>query len=126
MADSALRLAENIAFIKEVCENPIPPTRNEPPDGRNGENRKLEFEAELEIVNCLSYLATYSDHPGQVMALCVEENEESRGLVVSIATNNDDVSDLKRGVRNIVDVLQRQALGRTLLRHLINYAHESR
>lgn len=115
MADSALRLAENIALLRKTCDKPISPTQNELPV-MSSNNRTLSFQNELDIVSCLSYLSTYSDHPGLVMALCIEEKPNRQGLVVTLATNNDAASDLKRGVRGIIDVLEKQAHGLVIRR----------
>ncbi|KAF2682384.1 hypothetical protein K458DRAFT_370199 [Lentithecium fluviatile CBS 122367] len=111
MVDAALRLAENITLLRQRCDKPIPPTPNALSTAvvPSSDGRTLSLSDELAIVNCLSYLSTYSDHPGLVMALCIEERSDHEGLIVAIATNNDAVEDLQKGVYGIVEVLKEQS-----------------
>jgi hypothetical protein len=117
MADSALRLAENITLLRKTHDKPVPPTRNDLPLTSSNDGRTLSFQNELNILQCLSYLSTYSDHPGLVMAMCVEEAPGNQRLIVTIATNNDNVTNLKRGVRGIVEILEKQAHGSAIIRN---------
>jgi len=116
MADAALRLTEIIALLQKTCNKPIPPTRNKLPDLTPDDSRTLSIKQELDIVNCLSYLASYSDNPDRVLALCVEEKSDHEGLVVSLATNTGSTAYLEQGVRSIMEVLQCQARGPYLAR----------
>jgi hypothetical protein len=111
MTDSALRLAENTALLQKTCHKPIKPTHNVLSTAGNDSSRSLSMKDELDIVSCLSYLSTYSNHPDLVMALCIEERTDHRGLVISIATNKGAVSGLRRSMCGIVEVLEKQALG---------------
>jgi hypothetical protein len=115
MSDCALRIAENATLLRRTCDKPIDPTCNPLPPELGDSGRTLKFHDELDIVSCLSYLSTYSDDPGMVMALCVEEKVDHQGIIVSISTNNETVSDLERGVQSIVDVLERQAKGSSFI-----------
>jgi hypothetical protein len=111
MADAALRLAETIALLQKTCDKPISPTRNKLPDNAPNDGRKLSVKQELKVVSCLSYLASYSDKPDRVMALCVEEYPDHQGIKVALATNTGSTVWLEQGVRSILEVLQLQARG---------------
>ncbi|KAF2634961.1 hypothetical protein P280DRAFT_438025 [Massarina eburnea CBS 473.64] len=109
MADLALCLAENIALLQKTCSTPIPPTRNAPNITVPQDDRVLNFDQELDIVSCFSYLSSYSDDPDRAMAMCVEERQDREGLTVVVATNTGSVEYLMQGVRSIRHVLEKQA-----------------
>lgn len=111
MADAALSVAENIALLRKTCNKPIPPTRNELPQSAPEEGRVLSMRQELDIVSCLSYLASHSDRPERVMALCIEERGKGKGLTVAVATNTGELTYLQEGIQSIAKVLESQACG---------------
>ncbi|KAF1949449.1 hypothetical protein CC80DRAFT_598904 [Byssothecium circinans] len=110
MADVALRLAEDIALLQRICNKPIKPTTNKYNGQVPTNDRALTFKQEADIVNCLCYLSSYSDNPDHVMAMCVEEALDHRGLTVTLATNTGSVSHLQQGVESICTVLERQCV----------------
>jgi len=111
MEDAYLRLAENAALLYEIGNKPIPPGRNDPIAANSQKGRTFGLTEEMNITNCITYLASYSDHPGEVMALCVEEMSDNAGLIISIANNTISTSDLEEGTRGIADILQQQSNG---------------
>ncbi|EDU50858.1 predicted protein [Pyrenophora tritici-repentis Pt-1C-BFP] len=108
MENIGLRIAENAALLGQICDKPMLPTRNDPIAVNVLGDRTVSFQEELEIVNCVNYLASYSDHPGEVMALCMEELPSHKGLIITVATNTGSTVRLEDGLRDMADVLQQQ------------------
>ncbi|KAF2187015.1 hypothetical protein K469DRAFT_686228 [Zopfia rhizophila CBS 207.26] len=100
MANAPLRLAENLVLLQKLSNQPIPPSKNKLVHLDGGEGRTLEFRQELDIAECLTYLSAYSNDPERVLALCLEEQTNHQGLVVSIATNTGPTSHLQRGIQS--------------------------
>src|SRR4051812_27958426 len=111
MEDAFLRLAENAVVLRKICSKPIPPTRNDLVTADNRKDRTLRLRDELEIANCISYLANYSDQPSQAMAVCVEELSDKNSMVISAATNTGSTSDLEGGLREMASILEKQNIG---------------
>ncbi|KAF2109505.1 hypothetical protein BDV96DRAFT_502727 [Lophiotrema nucula] len=109
MDDAPLRLAENIALLQRIGRNPAPPTKNEIKLEHNEAGRVLSLQHELEVVESLAYLSTYSDEPRDVMALCVEERPDHGGLIVSYATNSGLCIRLQQGIEKVASVLTQEA-----------------
>ncbi|KAF1996261.1 hypothetical protein P154DRAFT_566163 [Amniculicola lignicola CBS 123094] len=130
MADAPLRIAENITLLQKVCNKPIPPTRNELLAESNDSGRTLSLEQELEITECLTFLSAYSDDPGKVMAMYIEETNDPEGLLVSVATNSGSDRRLKEGLIDLVKLLEREAKrpghedGDNVLGFVLNHGRE--
>ncbi|CAE7202286.1 OTT-1508-deam domain containing protein [Pyrenophora teres f. teres] len=105
-----LRLAENIAVLRRICDKPIAPTRNDLITTDNRKGRALSLQDEVDIVNDISYLVSHSYQPGQVMAMCVEELSDEHSMIVSVATNDGSTSHLEGSLRGMADILQQQNL----------------
>jgi hypothetical protein len=114
MDSSILRIAENATILRRICDKPIPLTPNNLNVLYDDTGRTLPLKDELDIVNCLTYLSSYSDHPGDVMGMCLEEVPDKKSLVISIATNNGPSLYLEKFVRDIADKLERQDDGESL------------
>ncbi|KAF2270470.1 hypothetical protein CC78DRAFT_573757 [Lojkania enalia] len=102
---SPLRLTENIHLLERLRNKPIPRTANRLINTSNDNGRQLSLRKELEIVEDLTYLSVYSNDPADVMALCIEEQANHEGMIVSIATNTGPSQHLQKGVQSIVDTL---------------------
>ncbi|KAF1836680.1 hypothetical protein BDW02DRAFT_628553 [Decorospora gaudefroyi] len=120
MDDGILRVAENISVLRSICDKPIPPTCNQVMVPNHRDGRILRFKEELDIVNCLNYLSSYSDHPGEVTGLCLEESADRQHLIISVATNNGSSPYLEQGLRSIADILEQQDSSTEKLEILLN------
>lgn len=110
MAEAPLRLAENIILLQKLCDKPAAPARNATAtDQGSDDGRQLDAKHEIEIVECLAYLSTYSNEPEDVMALCLEEHSDGRSCTISIATNTGSTGYLEKGLRNMAKVLEQAA-----------------
>ena len=117
MENAIVRIAENAATLRRVCDKPIPPTANRLNTSEHDTARTLPLKDELDIVSCFTYLSSYSDHPGEVMGMCLEELPDRKSLVLSIATNNGPNLYLEKSLRGMADVLEQQDDGQSLYLH---------
>ena len=111
MEEIYLRLAENVAVLRRICDKPMSPTRNDLITTENRKGRTLSLKNEASIVHDISYLVSHSSQAGQVMAMCVEELSDKQSMVISIATNEGSTSFLEGSLRSVADILQQQNLG---------------
>ena len=109
MDDAPLRLAENVALLQRIRRNPAPPTKNEIRLRDDEAGRALKLQYEVEVVESLAYLSTYSDEPKDVMALCIEEKPDLSGLIVKYATNSGSGGRLQQGLEKITGILTQEA-----------------
>lgn len=112
MADSPLRLAENITLLQKVNSEPGRPSENAIPCLELDE-RALKLRHERDIADCLAFVSTYSNDPNRVMALCIEEKPNRQGLIVSVAANAGNLDTLTFGMHGIVSILENEARGST-------------
>lgn len=105
MENNLLRLAENIHVLQKICNKPILPTSNKLIDTGHDEGRQLNLRRELEVVEDLTLLSTYSDDSENVMALCIQEQPDHHGMIISIATNTGASERLRKGLQSIVEPL---------------------
>lgn len=106
-------LAENITLLgllnrepEKPMENPLPPhllTETE------STSRQLSIERERDLVDSLAFLSAWSDDPEKVMAVCVEENQDSEGLTIRMASNRGNLEPVKKGFTIIASILERAA-----------------
>lgn len=108
MADSPLRLAENVTLLQKVNSEPGRPSENAIPCLELDE-RALKLRHERDIADCLAFVSTYSNDPNRIMALCIEEKPNRQGLIVSVAANAGNLDTLTSGMRGIVSILENEA-----------------
>lgn len=106
-------LAENITLLgllnrepEKPMENPLPPhllTETE------STSRQLSIERERDLVDSLAFLSAWSDDPEKVMPVCMEENQDSEGLTIRMASNRGNLVPVKKGFTRIASILERAA-----------------
>ena len=80
---------------------------------RPGRASCLTIEQEGEIVSNLAFLASRRKNSKAVVAIAVEEDEDSHGMTIRIAVNGDSVVHLKEGLVQISETLKQVSrLGR--------------
>jgi hypothetical protein len=77
-----------------------------PSPSSNGRGRKLTIQQEVRLAQNLAFLASYSDDPYKVTAVCVEENKKQDGLILRIASNHGGTSHVVDGFVKIAKVLK--------------------
>jgi hypothetical protein len=109
MEHAAVRLAENVALLQAICCTPVPPTSNTISGDEIDTGRRLSLADEAEIAESLTYLSTYSSNPGDVLALCIEE--QANRLLISVATNSGPTVRLESGIKRLLEILREEATG---------------
>jgi hypothetical protein len=72
----------------------------------NGRGRKLTIQQEVRLIQNLAFLASYTDDPYKVMAVCVEETKKQDELILRIASNQSDMSHVVDGFSKITKLLK--------------------
>jgi hypothetical protein len=69
----------------------------------------LSILREQEIASNLAFLSATTDEGLRVMAVCLEERPDGRGITIRIASNTRDLTALTSGMRRLADVLEQAA-----------------
>ena len=105
------RLREAIIFLYKLDNTPEIPSETLMGDcvKRSGspQERLLTPVREKQLVETLAFLASASDDPRKVAALCIEEDPNQRGLTITLAANHGDLSLIERGFEGMTRILQR-------------------
>ncbi|KAK4105892.1 hypothetical protein N658DRAFT_136998 [Parathielavia hyrcaniae] len=110
-----LSLAENTALLSLLRRAPTAAYVNEPsPSLLDDSGRILSSKTEVGAANAFAYLCGVSDDPNHVIALCVEELTDKRGIRVVVAINRerpasgDDILErIKHGLEQLLGHLSR-------------------
>ncbi|KAK0101727.1 hypothetical protein ONS95_006882 [Cadophora gregata] len=103
-------LQARIALLQLCNKTPSPPTEHLPHDiAINSSSRILPFIKEKELVKTLAFLASTTDDPGRVVAVCVEEGRDGRSMTIKLAINNGGLVDVVKGFKKMGEILQRIA-----------------
>jgi hypothetical protein len=103
------RLCETISLLYTVNDIIVQPTENPPPIHPES-TRRLTIEQELNIVEILAFLSATHADPLKVMAVCIEEGDKGDSLLIRLATNTGDCSDVVNGFQRMAKILERCAL----------------
>ena len=71
--------------------------------------RHLSAEREREIADNLAFLCATSDDPLKVRAVCLEEEPNTLGVIVRLASNTGGLLTVKHGLERIARIMQRAA-----------------
>jgi hypothetical protein len=71
--------------------------------------RHLSVERENEIASNLAFLSATSDDSQKVMAACVEEHPDGKGITIRIASNSEDLSEVTNDFQMLATVLEQAA-----------------
>ena len=69
---------------------------------------------ERQLAENFAILCATTDDMSRVMAVCVEEDPDQRGLTLRIASNTGDLSNTKLGLQGIAETLKKATLRSTL------------
>lgn len=110
---SRKELTENITLLWLLNEEPEQPAENPLPQHLVKEagsaSRQLTIERERDLVDSLAFLSAWSDDPRKVMAVCMEENQDTESLTIRMATNAGDLEPVKEGFLRMATILERAA-----------------
>jgi hypothetical protein len=68
--------------------------------------RQLSVVREREIASNLAFLSATSDDSLKVMAICVKEHRNRKGITIRVASNTGDLSAVTRGFVKLARVLE--------------------
>ncbi|KAL8671387.1 MAG: hypothetical protein Q9168_004119 [Polycauliona sp. 1 TL-2023] len=108
------RLVENITLLWAMCEVPDHPKENEL-HGSGDEGRTLSLDREKQLVDSFAFLSASTDNMHRVMAVCIEERLDPKGMTVRLASNTGDLAQVTQGFDNIARILE-QASSRSMSR----------
>ncbi|RDL35987.1 Uncharacterized protein BP5553_06599 [Venustampulla echinocandica] len=105
-------LKQSIKRLRELDQLPEIP-RDNLVNLRDDPTRRLSLLREQEIASNLAFLSATSDDGLKVMAVCVEEHCNGKGITIRVASNSGDCSAVTNGFDKLAKVLEKAA-GRTI------------
>jgi hypothetical protein len=106
-ATTQCQLRRSIDRLAELNQVPEKPRENNLISGRSV--HFLSISRENEISSNLAFLSAVSDSSLKVMAVCIEEYRNGRGLIIRIASNTGDLSEVTNGLRTLAGSLEEAA-----------------
>lgn len=107
-------LRENIALLGLLGkEHKLPAEYQIPPDFRGCQTsfpRQLTMERERDLVDTLAFIAASSHDSDKVIAVCVEEQQDGKSVMVRIAANSGEMQPRKEALKRILSTLEHVAL----------------
>jgi hypothetical protein len=107
---SSLTFAENVALASLICRAAADPQENDPLSSSACQDpgRVLSAEQEADLTSSFAFLSGISDKPTDVVATCVEEPSDGKGIRVVVAVNkerpgsgNDILARIESGIQRI-------------------------
>lgn len=112
------QLQQSISKLRQLDELPERPREN-PIHLEIDRSRQLSVAREREIACNLAFLSATSDDSLKVMAVCVEEHSNGKGITIRIVSNAGDLSEVTRGFARIARELEHAARRGKVLRLLL-------
>lgn len=101
-------LIENITLLWTVNEVPGYPETHVM-DRTNNDGRHLTLKRERQLAENFAFLSASTDNMLRVMALCVEEDLDKKGMTIRLASNTGELLSTKAGLQRITAVLETSA-----------------
>ena len=103
-------LRENIALLELLGKEHKKPAANLlAPDFRERNSsfsRQLTIERERDLIDTFAFLSASSGDPDQVIAVCIEEQQDGKSMTVRISANSGDMRPRKKVLKRIVSTLE--------------------
>lgn len=103
------RLVENVTMLWTLNDLPEQPKDNTV-RRESVENRQLAPERERQLAENFSFISAATDNMRRVMAVCVEEDSDKKGITIRLASNTGDLSTIKEQLDGIAKTLETAAL----------------
>jgi predicted RNA-binding protein YlqC (UPF0109 family) len=71
--------------------------------------RVMSLQREKELAESLAYLASWSDDPAHVVAVCTEESSGRDGLTIRLAVNTGSLGKVIEGFQKMAKLLEKTA-----------------
>jgi hypothetical protein len=106
-----LELRKAIGLLFMLTEIPPQPPENPiaafiPDEARPAAKRTLTLAEEERLAGIFAFLASTSDDPRKVAALCLEESLDHKALILKLAANHGDLMRTKLGFEDIAQTLR--------------------
>lgn len=102
------RLMQNIALLRTLNQIPEKPKENDLISDVHASHR-LTLERENEIVGNLAFLSSTTDDILRVTAVCVEEGDSGEDIIIRVASNTGDLTEVVVGFGRLARVLEESA-----------------
>ncbi|KIM96820.1 hypothetical protein OIDMADRAFT_44371 [Oidiodendron maius Zn] len=102
------QLQQSISNLKRLDELPEIPRENLP-NLNTDPRRHLSVAREMEITCNLAFLSAISDDSLKIMAVCVEEHWNGKGITIRVASNTGDLESVTRGLAKLARELEHAA-----------------
>ena len=103
------RLVENITLLRTLCKGPGEPNENDIHLGHD-EGRQLPWDRERQLADIFAFISATTDNMRRVMAACIEEDPDEKGMTVRLASNTGDLSVVTQGLNGIARTLEQASL----------------
>ena len=100
------RLAENITLLWAMCEVPDLPKENKLRESYD-KRRQLSLDREKQLVDYFAFISATTNDPLRIMAVCIEEDGDEKGMTIRLASNTGDLSSVIQGFRDIARTLEK-------------------
>ncbi len=71
--------------------------------------RVMSLQREKEVAESLAYLASWSDDPAHVVAVCTEESSGRDGITIKLAVNSGSLDKVIEGFQKMARILEKTA-----------------
>ena len=106
-------LIQSIVLLHIINETPQDPCENKlqltSACSDDSSERLLDIRHEKDLVEAFAFLASTTNDPRKVIAVCVEESKRDRRLVVRTAANHGSLVTVQRGLQGLADIVERVA-----------------
>ncbi|KAI9736749.1 MAG: hypothetical protein M1834_000953 [Cirrosporium novae-zelandiae] len=112
-----VHLMQKIILLHLLNNTPDKPSErslNHPSKEDGKLTRTLSPRREKELAQALTFLASSTDDPKKVLALCLEEGNDGKHLIVRMAANHGDLEHVQNRFRNMATILERVAMSQEL------------
>ena len=107
------RLLATIVLLQLLNDTPELPSDNIISDvtipNESPSRRVLRLGREKELAEVFAFLAASTDNPAKVVALCIEEKPNGKGMIVRMAVNNGGLRKVEHGFQEIGKILEKVA-----------------
>lgn len=114
--ETKLDFHKAVAELQDLTRYPVDEEYCRPKETAETDERVLKFKDELQLADHLAFLANSEEGLGTVSAVTIQERSE--GITVLLASNYTPTETTVKGLRNILNIIQKYALkGINMLMH---------
>ena len=98
----SIRNLKRLDELPEISRENLPILNTDP-------RRHLSVAREIEITGNLAFLSAISDDSLKIMAVCIEEHPNGKGITIRVASNTGDLESVSRGLTKLARELEHAA-----------------